>query len=88
VTALTLQLVVQVAAPLPPRLLTHVTCRTPTLSLAVPLSATVVPVVEYVAAEVGPVIVTAGLVASGAVIVQVKDCDAVSTPSDTVAFTV
>ncbi len=32
--------------------------------------------------------VTVGAVTSGAVIVHVKDCDAVRTPSDTVAFTV
>ena len=35
------QLVVPVAVPLPPRLLLHVTCVTPTLSLAVPASVAV-----------------------------------------------
>ena len=35
------QLVVPVAVPLPPRLLVHVTCATPTLSLAVPDTVTV-----------------------------------------------
>jgi hypothetical protein len=57
------------------------------LSLAVPLNATVVPAVEYVAAEVGPVTVTAGAVTSGEVIVQVNDWEAVSHPSDAVAIT-
>ena len=83
-----LQLVVPAAVPLPPRLLTHVTCVTATLSAAEPVSVTVDVVVVYVVADVGPVMVTVGAVASGAVIVHVKDCDAVRTPSETVAFTV
>src|ERR1043165_2163407 len=40
------QLVVPVAVPLPPRSLTHVTWVTPTLSLALPLTASVVAFVE------------------------------------------
>ena len=39
------QLVVPLAVPLPPRLLAQVTCVTPTLSLAVPLSTSVAVVV-------------------------------------------
>jgi hypothetical protein len=63
---LAVQLAVPLAAPVPPRLLAHVTCVTPTLSLAVPLTVIGVALVACVADEVGPVIVTAGLVVSGA----------------------
>ena len=57
---LTDQLVVPVAVPDPPRSFTQLTCVTPTLSEAVPLSVSGVAPVANVAALVGPVIVTAG----------------------------
>jgi hypothetical protein len=44
VMPLTLQAVVPVAVPLPPRLFAQVTCVTPTASLAVPLMLNVAPV--------------------------------------------
>src|SRR5687767_5361787 len=61
--SLTLQLAVAVAVPEPPRSFDQVTCVTPTLSEAVPLSVAsgVVPVAN-VAALVGAVIVTTGVV--------------------------
>jgi hypothetical protein len=71
------------AVPLPPRLLTHVTCVTPTLSLAVPLSETVAAAVEYVAADVGLEIVTTGAAVSTTPVAHVNVCDAVNVPSDT-----
>lgn len=43
---------------------------------------------EYVADDVGPVIVTAGADVSVAPTVHVNVCEAVSTPSETVAVTV
>src|SRR5262245_66608142 len=49
------QLVVPAAVPLPPRLLVHVTCVTPTLSEEVPPSASEGPVATNVEAEVGDV---------------------------------
>ena len=56
------QLVVPVAVPLAPVLVVHVTCVTPTLSLAVPLN-----VIELVlVANVAPLV--------GAVIAMVGDC--------------
>jgi hypothetical protein len=79
--------VVPDVVPLPPRLLTQVTCVTPTLSLAVPLSVIVIAEVEYVDADVGPVIVTTGTVASTVVTFQVNVCVAFKTPSDARAVT-
>jgi hypothetical protein len=61
------QLVVPVAVPLPPALLLHVTCVTPTLSAAVPPSVSGVVRVEYVAPDVGEVMLTVGGVVSGGV---------------------
>ena len=55
------QLVVPVAVPLPPRLLDHVTCATPTLSEAVPPRLSELELVLYVVLEVGLVIVNASL---------------------------
>jgi len=87
----TLQLVVPVAVPLPPRSLTHVTALTPRLSAAVPLSATAEDEVEKLAAEVGPAIATVGADVSVVAVAdtdQVKDCGAdVNTPSKTDAVT-
>ena len=58
------------------------------LSLAVPLNVSAAVDVVKVLAEVGPVIVTIGAVASAAdVIVHANVWEAVSTPSETVAFT-
>jgi hypothetical protein len=74
--------------PLPPRLLTQVTCVTPTLSLAVPLSVIDIADVDHAAADVGPVIVTAGAVVSTVVTLHVKVCDVVRTPSNAFALTV
>jgi len=54
------QLVVPVAVPLPPRLLLHVTCVTPTLSDAVPLMVRGLTFVVNLELEVGAVIVTVG----------------------------
>src|SRR5690242_18150576 len=65
------QLVVPVAVPLPPAALLHVTCVTPTLSLAVPLNVTVAAPVEYVDDDVGEVIETVGRVVSLYVTVNV-----------------
>jgi len=60
-----LQLLVPLALPLVPfAALLHVTLVTPTLSLAVPLSATLVPVVEKVPEALGEVIATVGAVVS------------------------
>jgi hypothetical protein len=58
------QLVVPDAVPLPPALLVHVTCVTPTLSAAVPPSVSGVTLVEYVVPDVGDVILTVGGVVS------------------------
>src|SRR5439155_22198936 len=58
------QLVVPRAVPLPPRLLFHVTCVTPTLSDAVPPSASDDVGVLYVEPEVGDAMATAGGVGS------------------------
>jgi hypothetical protein len=58
------QLVVPVAVPLPPALLLHVTCVTPTLSAAVPAIVSGVVFVEYVVPDVGEVILTVGGVVS------------------------
>ena len=69
-------------------MLTQITCVTATLSEAAPFSASVDAVALNVADDVGPVMATVGTVTSGAVIVQVMNCDAVRTPSETVAFTV
>src|SRR5688572_28080212 len=60
------------AVPLPPRLLTQVTCDTPTLSDADPPMVMVADVVEYEDALVGLVIVTEGAVPSGATIDHVN----------------
>src|SRR6266705_1447345 len=62
---LTDQVVVPVAVPLPPWLLLHVTCVTPTLSAAVPPSISGVVFVVKVVAVVGVVMVTVGGVVSG-----------------------
>src|SRR4029453_8575850 len=59
------QLVVPVAVPLPPRSLLHVTWVTPTLSVAVPASASGLALVAYVAADVGVVMATVGGAVSG-----------------------
>ena len=59
------QFAVPVAVPLPPRLLDQLTCVTPTLSEAVPLTLSVLLPVAYVALEVGNVIVMVGEVVSG-----------------------
>ena len=59
------QVAVPLALPLPPRLLDQLTWVTPTLSEAVPLKASGDDVAVCVALEVGPVMVTAGLVVSG-----------------------
>src|SRR2546430_12078172 len=61
---LAVQLVVPVAVPLPPRLLVHVTCVTPTLSDAVPPSTRDDVGVLYVEPAVGVVIATVGSEAS------------------------
>ena len=65
-TLLTVQFAVPMAFPLPPRLLAHMTCVTPTASLDVPLTFTVPVVEEKVDDEVGWAIVTTGAVVSGA----------------------
>ena len=57
------QAVVPLAIPDVPKLLLQVTCFTPTLSLAVPLSVTEAAVVDIVAVE-GEAIVSAGAVVS------------------------
>jgi hypothetical protein len=67
-----------------------VTSDTPLLSEAVPLNGIDVDVVLYVFAFVGPVIVTLGGVVSltgAVVIVHVKGCDDVKTPSEADATT-
>jgi hypothetical protein len=56
--------VVPVATPLPPRLVVQLTCVTPTLSLAVPATASVEVVAVYDVPLVGDVIVTVGAVVS------------------------
>src|SRR5689334_11739051 len=56
---------VPVAVPEPPRSLVPVTCVTPTLSAAVPLTLNGDDVVAYVAPFVGPVMLTVGAVTSG-----------------------
>ena len=61
---LTDQFVVPVAVPLPPRLLLHVTCVTPTLSDAVPATARGLMFVVNVELEVGVVIATVGALLS------------------------
>src|SRR6185503_11656324 len=72
VIPLAFQFVVPVAVPLPPRSLAHVTCVTPTASLAVPPTVSgVVPVVKVVPV-VGVAIETAGAVVSGALKVTVR----------------
>ncbi len=55
-----------VATPLPPRLVVQLTCVTPTLSLAVPLTASVALVAVYVPVLVGVVTATVGFVVSAA----------------------
>jgi len=60
----TVQLVVPVAVPLPPRLFAHVTWVTPTLSDAVPPRIRRELLVVKVGLEVGDVIVTVGAVVS------------------------
>ena len=88
----TVQFVVPVAVPLPPRSLTQLTELTLTLSDAVPPSAMLVVVDVYEAADVGVPIDTEGAVVSAvgpAATVQVKFCEGeVSTPSNTDAVTV
>jgi hypothetical protein len=66
-----LQLAVPVAVPLPPRLLTHVTCVTPTLSDAVPPTVSVVAVVVSAPVVVGEVIAIVGRVVSEVDVVPV-----------------
>src|SRR5262245_33479642 len=60
------QLVVPAAVPLPPRLFVHLTCVTPTLSAAVPPSASEEPVATTVEAEVGEVMAIEGASVSAA----------------------
>src|SRR4030095_4383971 len=60
------QLVVPAAVPLLPRLFVHVTCVTPTLSEAVPPSASEGPVATNVEAEVGAVMAIDGAIVSAA----------------------
>src|SRR5512145_514299 len=69
---LAVQLVVPVAVPLPPRLFTHVTRVTPTLSDAVPPRVREELLVRKVALEVGDVMVTMGGVVSMTVTVKVS----------------
>src|SRR3989304_6296055 len=64
------QVAVPVAVPLPPRSLVQVTWVTPTLSAAVPPSASEVLLVLYVAPDVGDVIATVGAVGWGRVTVR------------------
>ena len=59
------QLVVPLAVPLPPLLLTQLTEDTPTLSEAVPDKEIALVVVEYVVLVVGDVMVMVGEVVSG-----------------------
>jgi hypothetical protein len=73
VIPLALHEVVPIAVPLPPRLLAHVTCVTPTASLAVPPTVTGVVLVVYVATDVGVVMETPGAVVSAAVYVTVSE---------------
>ena len=61
---LAVQFVVPLAVPLPPWLLLHVTCVTPTLSAAVPPSVNGLLVAVYVAPLVGLLIATLGGVGS------------------------
>src|SRR4030095_344011 len=81
-----LQLAAPVALPEPPRSLAHVTCVTPTLSLAVPETSNGVEDVDVV---VGAVMLTTGsVVSAAAVTVHVNVCAAdLSTPSSTDAVT-
>jgi hypothetical protein len=87
----TLQFVVPVAVPLPPRLLTQLTELTLTLSDAVPPSAMLLVVDVYEAADVGVPIDTDGAVVSAAgaaATVHVNVCDGeLSAPSKTDAVT-
>ncbi len=68
---LALQLVVPIAVPLPPRSLAHVTCVTPTASLAVPPTVKGEVLVVKVVPVVGVAIETAGAVVSGTLNVMV-----------------
>ena len=87
VMPLTLQLVVPVAPPLPPRSLTQLTCVTPTASAAVPPTLSVAELVAYVVDDVGVVMEMVGAVVSPAATFQLNVCEAVSTLSETVAVT-
>src|SRR5688572_11780845 len=87
VIPLALQLVVPVAVPLPPRSLTQLTCVTPTASAAVPPMLRVAELVAYVVAVVGVAMEMVGTVVSPAATFQLNVCEAVSTPSETVAVT-
>src|SRR5437870_13668836 len=66
---LAVQVVVPVAVPEPPALLTHATCVTPTLSATVPPSVSGLIFVVKVGPEVGVVMLTVGAVVS---MLQVK----------------
>ena len=79
--------VVPDAVPLPPRVLTQVTCDTPLLSDADPRTVMVPVVVEYVDALVGLVIEMDGAEPSGATIDHVNVPTDDSTPSRTVTVT-
>jgi hypothetical protein len=83
------QLVVPVAVPLPPLSFIHVTCVTPTTSVALPLTVNVLVLVVYVVAVVGAVICTSGGVVSGPAspTVQVNDFESDNNPSEAVATT-
>ncbi len=64
-TAAIVHAVVPVATPLPPRFVVQLTCVTPTSSLAVPLTSSVLLVAVCVPPLVGAVIVIVGAVVSG-----------------------
>jgi predicted transporter len=70
---LAVQLVVPLAVPLPPWLLVHVTCVTPTLSDAVPPTASEELLVVKVGLLVGVVMVTVGAVESVPVPVTIRE---------------
>jgi hypothetical protein len=76
------------AVPVPPRLLTQVTCDTLTLSEADPPMLRDPDEVEYDDEDVGEVMLMDGAVPSGATMVHVNVLTAESTPSKTVTLTV
>src|SRR3977135_2079391 len=84
---LTDQPVVPVAVPEPPALFVHVTCVTPTLSAAVPLTVTGVVFVRYVPPLVGLVMPSVGIVVSATLYVVVS-VDVATLPAASCAVTV